>query len=320
MKKIRSKWPSHNLILNSISFDNSDPAENNADGFAAKLTSGEGNIFRGTVAYNNIDDGWDLYTKVGTGAIGAVLIENSIAFNNGTLSNGHVGSGDKNGFKLGGEGVHVPHIIKNSLAFGNGTYGFTSNSNPGVIAENNISADNGTNLGFTTYGGITTDFTINGFISIKTSGTSRDSYPTALESNRNYLFNGTKTVNKSGEELSSEHSADILGSFEDLFTFDKNGRILSVKENQWATIWGTYDEVVGPEETPVIDVTELEELIAQTKAISNDTKKYTEPSFTALQNAIEVAEAALETIATEDELDDAIAALSMAIEGLMKLN
>ena len=58
------------------------------------------------------------------------------------------GSGDKNGFKLGGEGVHVPHIIKNSLAFDNGAYGFTSNSNPGVIAQNNISADNGTNLGF----------------------------------------------------------------------------------------------------------------------------------------------------------------------------
>jgi pectate disaccharide-lyase len=314
----KSKWPSYNLILNSISFDNSDPAENNADGFAAKLTSGDGNIFRGTVAYNNIDDGWDLYTKVGTGAIGAVLIENSIAFNNGTLSNGHMGSGDKNGFKLGGEGVHVPHVIKNSLAFGNGTYGFTSNSNPGAIAENNISADNGTNLGFTTYGGIPTDFTIDGFISIKTSGTSKDSYPTALGSDRNYLFNGSKTVNKSGDELSAEQSTDILGSFEDLFNFDDRGRILSVKENQWAAIWDTYDEVVGPEESPSIDVTELEELITQAKAISNDKKKYTEPSFVALQDAIEVAEAALETIATEEELNEAVTALTVAIDGLKK--
>ncbi len=314
----KSKWPSYNLILNSISFDNSDPAENNADGFAAKLTSGDGNVFRGTVAYNNIDDGWDLYTKVGTGAIGAVLIENSIAFNNGTLSNGHVGSGDKNGFKLGGEGVHVPHVIKNSLAFGNGTYGYTSNSNPGVIAENNISAENGTNLGFSTYGGIATDFTINGFISIKTSGTSKDSYPSALGSDRNYLFNGTRTVNKSGEELSAEHSADILGSFENLFTFDHKGRILSVKENQWAIIWATFDEVVGPEDPPLIDITELEELIAEATVISNDKKKYTKSSFAALQEAIEAAEATLETIATEEELSAAIVALAEAIEGLKK--
>lgn len=95
------EWPSYNLILNSTSFDNRDPADNNADGFAAKLTSGIGNIFRGCLAHNNIDDGWDLYTKAGSGAIGPVLIENSAAFNNGYLTDGTVGAGDKNGFKLG---------------------------------------------------------------------------------------------------------------------------------------------------------------------------------------------------------------------------
>lgn len=96
-----AEWPSYNLILNSTSFDNRDPADNNADGFAAKLTSGIGNIFRGCLAHNNIDDGWDLYTKAGSGAIGPVLIENSAAFNNGFLTDGTVGAGDKNGFKLG---------------------------------------------------------------------------------------------------------------------------------------------------------------------------------------------------------------------------
>src|SRR5690606_24651255 len=152
--------------------------ENNADGYAAKLTSGEGNIFRGTIAFNNIDDGWDLYTKVGTGPIGAVTIENSIAFGNGSLTGGHEGTGDKNGFKLGGEGIHVPHVIKNSLAFGNGADGYTSNSNPGIRAKNNISIDNGRNLSFTTYRDIPTDFTIDGFVSIQTEkNASKDSYP-----------------------------------------------------------------------------------------------------------------------------------------------
>lgn len=171
----KSKWPSYNLILNCTSFDNRAPSDNNADGFAAKLTSGEGNVFSGCIAHNNIDDGWDLYTKAGTGAIGAVVIEDSIAHSNGVLTDGTVGSGDKNGFKLGGEGIHVPHIIKNSLAYNNEAFGFTSNSNPGVIAIDNVSYDNVRNLGFTTYINITPDFTINGFVSYQ--GHERDNYP-----------------------------------------------------------------------------------------------------------------------------------------------
>ncbi|MCD8188208.1 MAG: hypothetical protein LUD57_06325 [Ruminococcus sp.] len=35
----------------------------NADGFAAKLTCGEGNVFDGCMSYNNSDDGWDLSTQ-----------------------------------------------------------------------------------------------------------------------------------------------------------------------------------------------------------------------------------------------------------------
>lgn len=248
----KSKWPSHNLILNSISFDNRDPSDNNADGFAAKLTSGEGNIFRGTVAYNNIDDGWDLYTKVGTGEIGEVLIEDSIAFNNGWVSYDTDSKGDGNGFKLGGEGVHVPHIIKNSLAFNNDTYGFTSNSNPGVIAEKNISINNGTNLGFTTYTGIDPDFTIDGFVSIQ-EGNTEDNYLLELESDKNYLFNGLKSINKSGQELSSESSNEMSSILTKLFNYDNSGNILSVKENQWKKLWETYDKVTDFEEVEESD-------------------------------------------------------------------
>ncbi|QTM99149.1 exopolygalacturonate lyase [Sediminibacillus dalangtanensis] len=199
------EWPSDNLVLNSESFDNRDPSDNNADGFAAKLTAGENNVFRGCIAHHNIDDGWDLYTKAGTGAIGAVLIEDSVAYENGTLSDGTVGDGDKNGFKLGGEGIHVPHVIKDSIAFSNGAAGFTSNSNPGVIAENNVAYDNaGGNIDFSTYGGIESDFTINRFISYQTAYTVSDVYPADLASGTNFFFDGEQTENSTGVNLTDE--------------------------------------------------------------------------------------------------------------------
>ncbi len=202
----RADWPSYNLILNSTSFDNRDPSENNADGFAAKLTVGEGNIFQGCISHNNIDDGWDLYTKAGTGAIGAVIIEDSIAYNNGTLTNGQVGSGDKNGFKLGGEGIHVPHIIRNSYAFGNGAYGFTSNSNPGIIVENSIGFDNARgNLNLSTYTGIAPDFQLKGFISYQKSYTAADTYPASLASVGNYLYKNGKSSNLYGATLADSN-------------------------------------------------------------------------------------------------------------------
>lgn len=136
------KWPSHNLILNCTSYNNCDPGHNNADGFAAKLTVGEGNVFRGCIAYNNLDDGWDLYAKVDTGPIGAVVIENCVAYRNGTVLDGSA-SGEGNGFKLGGEGIPVRHVIRNSIAFANDGNGITSNSNPAIIVENTTSAFNG---------------------------------------------------------------------------------------------------------------------------------------------------------------------------------
>lgn len=205
-----ANWPSHNLILNSTSFDNRDPSDNNADGFAAKLTSGVGNVFRGCIAHNNIDDGWDLYTKAGTGAIGPVLIEDSIAYNNGFLTDGTVGAGDKNGFKLGGEGIYVRHVIKGSLAFGNGAYGFTSNSNPGVIARDNIAYDNARgNLSFTTYPGIPTNFTLERFVSYQTEHTARDAYPVGLASPTNYLFDGTVSANSEGVRLTAANFASL---------------------------------------------------------------------------------------------------------------
>lgn len=43
--KNRFFWPAHNLVLNSDSYNNLDLSGINADGFAAKLGVGPGNIF-----------------------------------------------------------------------------------------------------------------------------------------------------------------------------------------------------------------------------------------------------------------------------------
>lgn len=127
-----AQWPSNNLILNCTSKNNCDEATmENADGFAAKLTCGEGNVFDGCMAYNNSDDGWDLFAKTETGPIGVVTLQNCAAFRNGFTEDGRgYGDCDGNGFKLGGSGVGTGHIVKNCLAFENLNCGFTDNNNP----------------------------------------------------------------------------------------------------------------------------------------------------------------------------------------------
>lgn len=139
----KSMWPKNNLIEYCESYNNKDAAQIDADGFAAKLTVGEGNKFSWCVSHNNGDDGWDLFTKKETGTIGVVTLENCITYQNGMLMDGTQTLAGRNGFKLGGEGLSVPHIITNCLAFQNGAHGFTSNSNPGIQITNATSFDNG---------------------------------------------------------------------------------------------------------------------------------------------------------------------------------
>ncbi|MFI2710828.1 cellulose-binding domain-containing protein [Micromonospora sp. NPDC018662] len=140
----RDQWPANNLMVSVESHDNADSDGEDADGFAAKLTVGNGNVFRYAVSHHNIDDGWDLYTKTDTGAIGPVTIEDSLSYNNGTLSNGtQNGNGDRNGFKLGGEDIAVNHTVRRTIAYRNGKHGFTYNRNPGSMTiSNNLSIDN----------------------------------------------------------------------------------------------------------------------------------------------------------------------------------
>ena len=139
-----AQWPTNNLIKNCTSKNNCDDATmENADGFAAKLTCGEGNVFDGCISYNNSDDGWDLYAKTETGPIGVVTIQNCIAARNGFTESGEgFGDCDGNGFKLGGSGVGSAHKVINCLAFENLHCGFTDNNNPELGKLENCTAIN----------------------------------------------------------------------------------------------------------------------------------------------------------------------------------
>lgn len=151
------EWPSYNLIKNCTSFANFDEETKgeNADGFAAKLTVGYGNIFDGCIAFRNSDDGWDLYAKEDSGNIGTVVLYNCVSFENGYLPytikrpglEGEYDSydtlnGDGIGFKLGGSTMEGDVILNNCMAFNNKLHGFGDNSNPGVINIKNCTAFN----------------------------------------------------------------------------------------------------------------------------------------------------------------------------------
>lgn len=197
-------WPHDNLIYGCESFGNSDPAQNNADGFASKLTSGKNNVFRNCVSHHNVDDGWDLYSKVETGAIGEVLIENCIAYANGTkldLS----GKGDGNGFKLGGDGIAIKHILRNSISWGNGTNGVTCNSNPALILDR-VTVYNSVSYNIALYGkGDASknprNFVANGVLSFNGGQGDNIKEQPGLAAENNFFFNGAKTVNSAGKEL-----------------------------------------------------------------------------------------------------------------------
>ena len=145
-----SNGGSYNLVLNCDSYMNFDPLTygENADGFAAKLGIGPGNVFRGCRAWNNSDDGYDTYEASDT-----VLIDQCWAFRNGYNIWGiNPFDGDGNGFKLGGNYYADPHKIIRSVAFDNPGKGFDQNNNTaGVTLYNNTAWGNGSrNFSFPT--------------------------------------------------------------------------------------------------------------------------------------------------------------------------
>lgn len=206
------QWPSDNLILNCSSYLNADKGYEDADGFAAKLTVGEGNVFDGCIAAYNADDGWDLFAKVQTGSIGVVTIQNCLAFKNGYVLDAEgkeINAGNGNGFKMGGDSMPGSHVLKNSIAFANKAKGIDSNSCPDIKVYNSISYNNESyNVAFYTNTAVNTAFYAEGILSYKTSnkvaeqykpkGTQKDS---DVNNASNYYFNGTKSVNSEGKQV-----------------------------------------------------------------------------------------------------------------------
>jgi hypothetical protein len=195
-----SAWPANNLVISSESFDNADSGGENADGFAAKLTVGNGNIFRFDVSHNNIDDGWDLFTKTDTGPIGPVTIEFSLSYNQGTLTNGTSASnGDKNGFKLGGDKIAVNNIAQHDIAVNNGKDGFTWNSNPGAITVSNDVSIDSAERNFTFDTGSTAIFRNNTSCRFNVSGSNDRIVGDADSSNQFWMgTNGSRCATYSG--------------------------------------------------------------------------------------------------------------------------
>ncbi|MFE7898585.1 chondroitinase-B domain-containing protein [Streptomyces sp. NPDC057424] len=128
----------NNTVKNIDSYGHYDAANHgeNADGIAVKYGSGTGNRITGARLFNNSDDGIDLWSFSSP-----VTIEHTWAFGNG--KNRWADSafaGDGNGYKLGGDGEVVAHVVNNSAAWDNTGNGFTENSNRGAIVINRTTA------------------------------------------------------------------------------------------------------------------------------------------------------------------------------------
>lgn len=189
---IQQKGGNNNLILNCDSHDNFDfltmsdtycDYGGNADGFADKqYTNSPGNTYIGCRSWNNSDDGWDCFQRVG----GTTIIKNCVCYHNGPLyydmsnyarlaidkdwfnkfqkdtvvvnKNGvkytcsikhYYNNGNGNGFKLGGGSTKHDVTLYNCLAVGNRVKGFDQNSDAGAIQiYNGTSYLNGSNYGF----------------------------------------------------------------------------------------------------------------------------------------------------------------------------
>lgn len=143
---LRGDGTTNNLVQNLDSYGNYDAAGHgqNADGIAVKFGSGTGNRITGARLYNNSDDGLDLWQFSSP-----VTIEHSWAFGNGKNRWSDAAfEGNGNGFKLGGGGVTVAHVVNNNAAWDNTLNGFTENSNTGAIALNRNTAYANAEAGF----------------------------------------------------------------------------------------------------------------------------------------------------------------------------
>ena len=233
------KWPSYNYILNCTSMNNVDAAMEDADGFAAKITSGVGNIFDGCIAAYNADDGWDLFAKVATGAIGNVTIKNSVAYRNGYIlvkkggnkknfefadgavdESGNLSfekpnllldAGNGNGFKMGGSNVFGAHKLDNSISYENKAKGIDSNSGPNIKISNSTSYNNGSyNVAlYTSDKTLKTDFSAKGILSFR-KGTNIGEQISLQSQNSSDVMDNTNFYWNKEENISKNTASKVL--------------------------------------------------------------------------------------------------------------
>lgn len=200
--------PTGNLILNCDSYRNYDPPiGGNADGFSAKWDIGPANVFNGCRAWENSDDGWDLW--MGTNP---VLITNCWAFRHGIdywFSGSFNGNG--NGFKLGGNYVGAPHTTVRCISFGNAANGYDQNNNiAGQTVDQNTGWNNGARNFNLNHGTNTTPHIVRNNLSF--AATSSDSFRS-----------GTLLTNNSWQVISpAPASADVQSIDESVAVAPRN--------------------------------------------------------------------------------------------------
>lgn len=162
----------------------------NADGFADKQFTGNGNHYIGCRAWCNSDDGWDFFQRVSNTQ---TIMEYCVCYQNGPATydmtnnpryetdkawfDSKVGTtmtdrygntikvtldkypcqGNGNGFKMGGQYTNHLVTVHHCLAVANNTRGFDQNNNDGTMwLYNNSAYANTVNYGFTTAYGTNT--------------------------------------------------------------------------------------------------------------------------------------------------------------------
>jgi hypothetical protein len=129
-------------------------------------------------------------------------LEGNIAYANGELSDGYNADSNQGvGFKLGGEGLPVDHVVTGNLAFDNNLDGFSDNFNPGrMTVTNNTAVDN---KRFNFIFRINPNFApadqgvFRNNLSIRTQPGRADTVSGDVDST-NYLYDGTATTGEGG--------------------------------------------------------------------------------------------------------------------------
>ncbi|AZO77559.1 hypothetical protein BLM15_07970 [Bosea sp. Tri-49] len=132
-------YATDNLLVNCDSYFNADIENTNADGYQISPwgPASTGNTLRGCRAWQNSDDGFDLFNVNDNTQSPPVVLSRCWAWQNGFLADGSQGKGEGNGFKLGGQrlaakgntsGTSGGHAVTDCYAWGNVLNGFTDNA------------------------------------------------------------------------------------------------------------------------------------------------------------------------------------------------